>query len=168
MSLDDNKEYFALLDTVAEFDRRLLTVKGWGVTLSLVVLGFGFLYRHYGLFLVAAVSGFAFWAIEGQMKRHQMRFYFRMREIEVLLFEQSKNSKSQIITPQIDWAWYLAPKYYNGKEEGEPQDPKRYSRNQAYRYVWLFPHVCLPHLISVAVGGALFVFGLQGELGMPL
>lgn len=54
------KEYFALVDMVKEFDKSLITVKGWGVTLSLAALGFGFQYQHAGLFLVATVSGLAF------------------------------------------------------------------------------------------------------------
>jgi hypothetical protein len=33
------KEYFALEDIVKDFDKRLFTVKGWGVTLSLAALG---------------------------------------------------------------------------------------------------------------------------------
>ena len=77
------QEYFALVKSVSDFDQRLLTVKSWGVTLSLAALGFGFQYRSYGMFIVAAASSLAFWSLEGEMKRHQMRHYPRMREIEV-------------------------------------------------------------------------------------
>ena len=35
-------EYFKLVDLVRDVDQRLLTIKGWGVTLSLASLGFGF------------------------------------------------------------------------------------------------------------------------------
>ena len=77
------KEYFALMETVAGADQRLLTIKGWGVTLSLAALGLGFQHRAYGYFLVAAVSSAAFWLLEAAVKRHQMRYYPRMREIEV-------------------------------------------------------------------------------------
>jgi hypothetical protein len=64
------REYYEVFQIVNEFDMRLLTVKGWGVTLSLAALAWGFQYAHYGLFLVAALSGLAFWLIEGVMKRH--------------------------------------------------------------------------------------------------
>src|ERR1700730_40333 len=74
------KEYFTLQDIVKDFDQRLITVKGWGVTLSLAALGFGFQFQHYGFFLIAAVSGIGFWAIEVAIKRHQTRFYIRIRE----------------------------------------------------------------------------------------
>jgi hypothetical protein len=46
------KEYYEILKLVGEFDGRLMTVKGWGVTLSLAALAWGFQYGHYGLFLV--------------------------------------------------------------------------------------------------------------------
>lgn len=50
------EEYYKLTDIVTAFDQRLLTIKGWGVTLSLFSLGLGFQNDHYGLFLVAALS----------------------------------------------------------------------------------------------------------------
>ena len=50
------REYFVISKIVTDFDNRLLTIKGWGVTLSLVALGLGFQLRSYGKFLVAAVS----------------------------------------------------------------------------------------------------------------
>ena len=45
--------------------------------------GVGFQYAHYGHFLVAALSELGLWIIEAIMKRHQMRFYLRTRDIEV-------------------------------------------------------------------------------------
>ena len=42
------QEYFSLVKSVANFDQRLLTVKSWGVTLSLVALGLGFQYQMSG------------------------------------------------------------------------------------------------------------------------
>jgi hypothetical protein len=41
----EQEEYFFLANAVGEFDKRLLTVKGWGVSLSLVAVGLGFQYR---------------------------------------------------------------------------------------------------------------------------
>lgn len=66
------KEYYTIIDIVKDFDKNLLTVKGWGVTLSLAGLGIGFQYQHSGLFIVAAISSLSFWAIEGVIKRHQI------------------------------------------------------------------------------------------------
>ena len=59
------REYYEILKIVGDFDGRLLTVKGWGVTLSLAALSLGFQQSHYGLFLVASLSGLGFWLIEG-------------------------------------------------------------------------------------------------------
>src|SRR5437879_9503907 len=113
-----SKEYFTLEDIVTDFDQRLTTVKGWGVTLSLAALGFGFQFQHYGFFLVAATSGIGFWAIESSIKKHQMRFYVRMREIEVLVFNLTSEDSSQIVTPQINWSWAIAPLYFRVKIQG--------------------------------------------------
>src|SRR5664279_3322305 len=81
--LDDlSKEYYALLDVVSEYDGRALTVKGWSVTLSLASLGIGLQQGHAGLFLLAALTGLAFWYIDLLMKGFQFRYYVRMRDIE--------------------------------------------------------------------------------------
>jgi hypothetical protein len=47
-----SREYYEIFHAVDEFDKRLITVKGWGVTLSLAALAWGFQYSHFGLFLV--------------------------------------------------------------------------------------------------------------------
>jgi hypothetical protein len=67
-------ESLAVVDVVKEFDKQLLTVKGWGVTLSLVAVGLGFQYQHRGFFLIAFVSALGFWFIEAVLKQSQMRF----------------------------------------------------------------------------------------------
>ena len=161
------KEYYTLVDIVRDFDQRLLTVKGWAVTLSLAALGFGFQYQHAGLFLVASMSGVAFWAIEGLMKRYQARYYVRMREIEVATAATAKEH-GDLAGPAIDWSWTLAPRYFSGKLTGAPPAPRRYAAGRWYRLAWLAPQVALPHIISVVVGGVLFLMGIGGQLKMPL
>ena len=79
---DLSKEYYAILNVVSSYDGWLLIVKGWSVTLSLAALGLGFQQRHYALFALAAVTGAAFWYLDGLMKGYQYRYYVRMREIE--------------------------------------------------------------------------------------
>jgi hypothetical protein len=79
---DLSKEYYATLDVVSKYDGWLLIVKGWSVTLSLASLGLGFQQRHYALFALAALTGAAFWFLDGLMKGYQYRYYVRMREIE--------------------------------------------------------------------------------------
>jgi hypothetical protein len=151
------REYYALLDVVRDFDKNLLTVKGWGATVGLAALGAAFQTRNYAAFLVACMSGIAFWAIEAAMKRHQMRYYPRMREIEVARFQPSDPIKS---TPQIDSSWSNAP------------DPERGARTidryhgGAWRtwFFWLGVHVCMPHILSILAGAAFFIAGYNGTL----
>jgi hypothetical protein len=160
------KEYYEILKIVGDFDGRLMTVKGWGVTLSLAALGLGFQYGHYGLFLVASLSGLGFWLIEGVMKHHQMRYYLRMREIEVLQYQRiTPDDVKAFSTPRIDSSWSLAGVLYEGKEKGDYRPVAIRGPLRAYRFAWFFPHVFLPHIVSVLAGLALFEYGVRGSLG---
>jgi hypothetical protein len=55
-------EYQKLLDVVSSYDSRLLTIKGWSVTVSLVLIAQGFEKKNRRLFLVAALSAMCFWS----------------------------------------------------------------------------------------------------------
>lgn len=160
------REYYAIFDTVNDFDKRLLTIKGWGVTLSLAALATGFQFQHYGLFLVGAISGLAFWAIEGFVKRHQMRFYPRMREIEVVVFEQSAGAKTHgASSPLIDWSWSKAGDLLDKGVAARSGIPQPYGRERWYRAPWALPHVFLPHALTVLAGCVFWVLGRQGVFG---
>jgi hypothetical protein len=172
---DLRAEYFAIVDLVTSFDQRLLTIKGWGVTLSLASLAAGFQQRHYGLFLVAAVSGLAFWIVEGVTKHHQMRFYPRMRDIEVAMFDlyRVQSTRGPVSSPLVDWTWKTAThRVRGGSADSDPAVPqpwpdqeRRSSLALAGARPLMFPHVVFPHLVSFAIGGGLFVIGLLGYLG---
>jgi hypothetical protein len=169
------REYFTLVDLVTSFDQRLLTIKGWGVTLSLASLGLGFQQDHYGLFLVAAVSGLAFWIVEGTTKGHQMRYYPRMGDIEVAMFDLYRvdTPAGPVSAPLIDWSWNTSkPRLRGGPRRGDPRVPTarpdvrhltRFERVVSHPF-W-GPHVVFPHLVSMVVGGILFLIGLLGYLG---
>jgi hypothetical protein len=165
-----NTEYYKIVSIVSEFDKNLLTVKGWGVTLGLAALAWGFQNRHYGLFLIAAISGLAFWMIEAAMKRHQMRYYVRMREIEVISFMLAAVTLpdgSIVSSPLIDWSWVRATlSFRKGTQKWSP--PKLSQANTAYAWSWFLPHVFLPHILTVTAGGLLFAIGAKGWLEMPL
>jgi len=157
------KEYYAILEIVTAFDQRLMTVKGWGVTLSLAALAWGFEKGHSGLFLVAALSGLGFWLIEGTMKRHQMRYYVRMREIEVLQHARIKEKTAQSFSsPRIDWSWSSAHLLYKGKPILESSPVPLQGPRRSYLFAWFFPHVCLPHMVSVVAGLVLFCLSFRG------
>ena len=108
---DLTKEYYALLDVISNYDGWLLIVKGWSVTLSLAALGLGFQQRHYALFLLAAVTGAAFWLLDGLMKGFQYRYYIRMREIEYTAYLVNaavlggEYGDLKISAPRIDMTW---------------------------------------------------------------
>lgn len=163
------REYYELFRAVDESDKRLLTVKGWGVTLSMAALAWGFQYAHYGLFLVAALSGLAFWLIEGVLKRHQMRHYLRMRDIEVLQYERNTEDYAQALSsPRIDSSWSYADAFYKGQGgsgTAEHHPERAESPRTSYRWAWFFPHICLPHVVSVVAGIALLWLGISGRLG---
>jgi hypothetical protein len=165
------KEYYHLQDVVHDIDKRLLTIKGWGVTIGLAALTWGFVEAHYGLFLVAALSGLTFWILESTLKKQQMRFYTRIREIEIIAQKLSNLSLpdgTEIATPQIDWYWKNAPKYFSGSIQSSLPDPVRYSEYPPFEKTWRFPHVCLPHVITIVTGVILFFLGFLGVLGIPL
>jgi hypothetical protein len=108
---DLSKEYYAVLGIVSSYDGWLLIVKGWSVTLSLAALGLGFQQQHYALFLLAAVSGAAFWLLDGLMKGYQYRYYVRMREIEYTAYLINRvilgglYGEKEISAPRIDMTW---------------------------------------------------------------
>jgi len=39
-------EYYKIVGAVSDFDKNLLTVKGWGVTLGLAAIAWGFQNQH--------------------------------------------------------------------------------------------------------------------------
>lgn len=165
-------EYYRIVDLVAGFDQRLLTVKSWGVTFALATLGLGFQQDHYGHFLVAAAAALAFWLVEGSVKLHQMRYYPRMGDIEVIadrLYGED-TAAGRASSPLIDWGWYTAwPRVRGGTSKGDPRTPRPWpdvnDSPGANRRVLLYPHVALPHAVVVVLGLALFALGLAGALG---
>jgi hypothetical protein len=153
---------------VSDFDQRLLTVKGWGVTLSLFALGLGFQYKAYGFFLVAAASSSAFWAIETAGKRHQMRHYVRMREIEESrCLRVEPRDKKELSSPRIDWSWAVAPDILRGTKTPDWDWVLPSGENWWYAHAWVMPHVALPHVITLLIGLGFFVAGCFGFLPGP-
>ena len=83
-------------------------MKGWSVTLSLAALGLGFQQQHYALFGLAALTSAAFWVLDLTLKGHQMRFYPRMRDIEVAAHQLNTVNLPGLgatSAPRIDSSW---------------------------------------------------------------
>src|SRR5215218_7868790 len=140
----EEREYFAIAEAVSAADQRLLTIKGWGVTLSLVALGLGFQYRAFGFFIVALVSSASFWILEATVKRHQMRYYPRMREIEVRRHIEAREGNQPLSAPRIDWSWATADGLLRTGVVPS-QEPKPSGESRAYSRMWLAAHVACPH-----------------------
>ena len=154
---DLGTEYQAIVKVVSDFDGRLMIVKGWSVTLSLTSLGLGFYQGHYALFALAAGSALAFWFIDGDMKRHQMRYYARMRDIEVAAFNLNHlDLGGQIVSsPLIDWSWNR-----KGRTDLRSEPPARLTAPEVQSLLRKAPwmgHVLLPHALAVVLGLALFL-----------
>jgi hypothetical protein len=160
---DELKEYFVLNEMVTSFDQRLLTVKGWGVTLSLVALGLGFQNSSFGMFLVSAVSSVAFWWLEAAMKSHQMRFYPRLREIEVNRYSRASAEEKQYSAPRMNWGWVRAKQVLLGRADtlGHPGPA---GKSRSFNKTALLPHVMMPHAITLLAAGALFFLCWSGVI----
>jgi type IV secretory pathway TrbD component len=160
---DLGTEYYAVARIVGEFDGRLLTIKSWSVTLSLAAIGLGFQQQHYALFGLGALSAVAFWVVEWVTKRHQMRYYPRMRQIEVDCSRLNRLTlgEATLSAPRIDWAWTDAGRKASRMrswKEPEPLTPDEIVR--MLHNTPLMVHVLLPHVIAAVVGLALFVTAL--------
>ncbi len=167
---DLQAEYAKLTEIISAFDQRLLTIKGWGVTLGLASLGLGFQQEHYGLFLVAAASGLAFWLLEATTKLHQIRYYPRMGDIEFIAYElfAVQTPSGPASSPLIDWSWYTAgPRIRRLDSKGDPGKPQPWPIHQQGRPLrpWTFAHVAFPHLVTLVTGTILFLLGLLGVFG---
>lgn len=170
---DLTKEYFALVDVVTAFDGRVMIVKGWSVTLSLVGLGLGFQQNHYALFALAAATALGFWLMEGQMKVHQWRYYSRMRDIEVAQFYVNRLTLpelGEVSSPRIDQQWA----YKGGPEDWRNDPPWRRRPEEIAAFLhkpYRQGHVLLPHALAVVIGTTLFLGALADAPGlaqMPL
>lgn len=162
---DLGREYFAIMSVVSEFDGRAMTIKGWSVTLSLTGIGLAFSQGHYALFALAGTTALAFWFMEILLKRHQMQYYSRMRDIEVAAYylNHLKLEARIVSSPKVDWSWA-----YTGRQTlpdiPKPRDPQNIERMLA-QAPWM-PHVFLPHGVAILLGFTLFALALMNVAGL--
>jgi hypothetical protein len=163
---DLQKEYYAILEVVSNFDQRVMTIKGWSVTLSLAALGLGFQQGHYALFALGSVTALSFWFIEAATKQQQTRYYPRMRDIELaahninhleLNYIDPKHEfrvpLGNVSSPRIDMYWTYPWKHK--KEDWRTDPPWRRPSDEIpkmLRRVYRRPHVMLPHVVAVVLG----------------
>ena len=173
------QEYYAILEVVSGFDQRAMTIKGWSVTLSLAALGLGFQERHYALFALGAVTGPGFWLIEATTKRHQLRYYARMRDIGLAAYNLN-HVTLDVVDPEHEFTIPLgavsAPRIdvYWSYPQGDGADwrtnvPWRRTPEEIRRMLrraFLMPHVFLPHAVAIVLGSLLFLAALAGFDGL--
>ena len=176
----------SLAYVVSSYDGWLLIVKGWSVTLSLAALGLGFQQGHYALFALAALTGAAFWFLDGLMKGYQFRYYVRMREIEYTAYLINSVALGgeyggrKLSAPRIDMTWGF--KGYSAEPRPDPDsraedrnpdwradEPLRRSPRQIHedlrRRFWLL-NVMLPHILAVVLGAGLFIAAVLKAPGL--
>ena len=105
------------------------------------------------------------------MKGHQLRYYSRMRDIEIAAHELNTVELPElgpVSAPRIDMTWG-----FRGKEEGdrdrrsdrpERRTPESIRRLMRLRFV--LPNVMFPHVVAVLLGAALFVAAATASFGL--
>lgn len=167
---DLKEEYYAILDVVSDFDGRLIVIKGWSVTLSLAALGLGFQQQHYALFGLAATTALGFWYLDALLKGYQMRYYSRMRDVEVAAYSLNRvalDGLGDVSAPRIDMSWGFTGATEDGDWRTAP--PKRRTADEVRRMLqirYAYPHVMLPHVVAVVLGAVLFFAAASGSWGL--
>lgn len=164
---DLRSEYESLIKVVSEFDGRLMLVKGWSVTLSLAGLGLGFSEEQYAFFALSSVSAIAFWCLDWVTKRHQMRYYRRMREIEVAAYHLNhlRLGGRVISSPKVDWTWGFPWKGTDKFPDKPVQRNAPNVRRLLRRAPWAL-NVLLPHIVAIVLGLVLFVLAVLETPGL--
>jgi len=167
---DLGREYYALLGVVSDYDGRLMVVKGWSVTLSLAGLGLGFQQRHSALFALAALTALAFWYTDALMKSYQMRYYSRMRDIEVAAYHLNAlelPGLGRFSAPRIDMSWHFSGT--PSTRDWRADAPLRRTPSEIHsllRRAKVLPNVLLPHAVAVLLGAGLFLGALLDAPGL--
>lgn len=165
---DLNKEYYALLGVVSEYDGRLMIIKGWSVTLSLAALGLGFQQQHYALFALAAATALAFWFLDVLMKGYQVRYYGRMRDIEVasyFLNTVELGNLGLVSAPRIDMTWGYKGQDHDWRTDA-PERREAHEIRHLQRLPYVLPQVLLPHAVAVVLGLALYTAAVLDAPGL--
>jgi hypothetical protein len=131
-------EYLHLQKVIEDFDGRVITIKAWSVSFSLVAFLGAFATSRSGALLVASASALLFWFIEAYWKRYQFVYYRRCNDIERYF-----RGEGQAIFPfQIGATW-------------DKEWEKRSFFTVFRMMTW--PNVWLPHAVVAAAGILLFI-----------
>jgi hypothetical protein len=135
-------EYLLLQNFYEDFDKRLLTIKGWSGTIALGLVGTAFSTTEY-LWLLAAGISLIFWFLDALWKSYQYLHAYRISVIE----QAMREGRFENIEPmQIYTSWF----------DAYPKLGMHYWKN-----FWLVT-VYLPHLVTLILGITLFIMRRAG------
>ena len=140
-------EYLHLQNVIEAFDGRILTIKAWSITFSLVAIGSAFASHAPAVLLVAGLSALLFWFLEASWKSFQVAYYERADAIEAYF-----RGDSPVLQPfQVGNSWYAAWK-------------SRRSMKLLRLLAW--PHVAVPHAVVALIAFTLFVLHRAGVVAV--
>jgi uncharacterized membrane protein len=137
-------EYLHIQGVIEGFDGRILSIKTWSITFSLVALGGAFASHSAVALLIASISSVLFWYLEAIWKTFQVAYYERAE-----LIEAHFRGEVPTIPFQIGGSWYAS-----WKAGGQTKLLR----------VLLWPHVAMPHAAIAFAGVVLFILSLLGHL----
>jgi hypothetical protein len=137
-------EYLHIQGVIEGFDGRILSIKTWSITFSLVALGGAFASHASVVLLIASVSSFLFWYLEASWKTFQVAYYERAE-----LIEAHFRGERLTIPFQIGGSWYAS-----WKAGGQTKLLR----------ILLWPHVALPHVAIAFAGVVLFMLSYLGHI----
>ncbi|MEL7489361.1 MAG: hypothetical protein AAGJ73_01475 [Pseudomonadota bacterium] len=79
------EEYKIANQRISDYDKLVLTIKSWSITLSAGAIGFAFIEAKSILFLLASLTALVFWYLEAINKNYQTALIDRSRELESVL-----------------------------------------------------------------------------------
>ncbi len=140
-------EYLHLQNVIEGFDGRILTIKAWSITFSLVAIGSAFASHAPEVLLVAGLSALLFWFLEASWKSFQVAYYERADAIEAFF-----RGETLVIQPfQVGNAWYAAWKS---------------GRSMRLLRLLAWPHVAVPHVVVALIAFTLFALHRAGVVAV--
>lgn len=150
-------EYLQLQKVIEDFDGRIVTIKAWSVTFSLVALAGAFASHAAVVLLVSIFSACLFWLLEGHWKLFQLAYYDRGETLEDYFADKIHD----IVLMQIGKSWDRA---FHSNSRGrlflstEKDDGRR--RWPIMFWTW----VALPHAFVFLVGVLLYLLYLVCDI----
>lgn len=132
-------EYLLLQNFYEDFDRRILSIKGWSATIAIAAIGAGF-YKTKYLWLFASAASLVFWSLEVLWKGFQYLYAPRIAAIEKAF---ATNDFNELPPLQIYTSWFKAFR------------EKRFAFPRRFR----MGIVMFPHVITFIAG--ILLFGLE-------